>query len=917
MGTQAAVMRAPASAVKQDERAASFAGAQREPSERARAVAIASRAPSSFAAVPVFAPGEDARVCSAFPRLALQRKLAIGAVNDPLEHEADRVAEQVMRMPASATVPRASPLQLSRKCAECEEEKGKLQRKSAGQPAPQTAPPVVHEVLRSPGQPLDAATRAFFEPRFGRGFSDVCVHVGAEAAASARAVNALAYTVGHDVVFGENHYGPRSPEGKRLLAHELAHVAQQTGVPGRPGSVSPVVQRDDGGVPVQPDLHVRLQQRLQQIPPNYDEAALMLNGMSPHDIDQEVGALAHDARIEVFKAAMRTMLFWPPPQRVADAIYRADVAAARQGRIDFFHDRLSRSDWRSAAVALNGFNDSDINVMLTSPPLTTGQLAAVRDAAIKFMAGWNDHVVRPIQDLVPTRPDPALARDIGFELEPSSRPAPPPSGSPAPPPARVPWDGRTGAPGEAAARAAMQTELFAAFDAFLTFYRRATVAVLTQRRQRRVDMNAPAAAPTGAAPAPTGVVDIANQARAVLETRYATSMDAAAPSASMTAARAARTTAPGAQNIFDPYSEAERTTLRGEADLAPGVAWWLFENDTPGAAGAAGSRRFATEILADHHYSAEDPGAEQFRQDVADAYARATTLAPNNRRQLIDFRLTGWSERGSAGITLLSSFDPGANAISAELVQRWEIFRAATHESLHLRAHPAFSAAARGRDTMLEGFPEMFTVDTLNRDVLPRVRCGRLEPLRRTVEGALSPPAPNVRIITDRVSPAAYAAPRAQAERIRDGGTPPGGGAHAGVGEAAVRAAYFQGHVEYLGLAPAGQQLTALPARGALAQLRIPYNIVGLDDLAARSGVPRATIERDNPGITNNLPATAVLAGCREHWVVAGETLALIATQNGVSEADLVRANPDLFADPFSGAWLLPAEGQQILVPLR
>ena len=77
------------------------------------------------------------------------------------------------------------------------------------------------------------------------------------------------------------------------------------------------------------------------------------------------------------------------------------------------------------------------------------------------------------------------------------------------------------------------------------------------------------------------------------------------------------------------------------------------------------------------------------------------------------------------------------------------------------------------------------------------------------------------------------------------------------------------------------------------------------------------TIERDNPGITDALPATAVLTGCREHWVVAGETRALIAVQNGVSETDLVRANPDIPADPATGAWPALAAGQKILVPLH
>jgi hypothetical protein len=91
------------------------------------------------------------------------------------------------------------------------------------------------DVLRSPGQPLDSASRASMEPRFGRSFGDVRVHSDAPAAASAEAVNARAYTVGSHIAFGPGQYHPDSPAGQRLLAHELTHVAQQSAAGG--GSV--------------------------------------------------------------------------------------------------------------------------------------------------------------------------------------------------------------------------------------------------------------------------------------------------------------------------------------------------------------------------------------------------------------------------------------------------------------------------------------------------------------------------------------------------------------------------------------------------------------------------------------------------------------------------------------------------------
>jgi outer membrane protein OmpA-like peptidoglycan-associated protein len=159
----------------------------------------------------------------------LQAKLAVGPVDDPLEREADRVADQVVRMADPAPVSSSPALQLQRKCAECEEEQDQqtLQKKSAGGAEPQTAPPIVDEVLRSPGEPLDAATRAFFEPRFGEDFSAVRVHADAKGAESARAIGALGYAVDRHIVFGRGQFAPGGDEGRRLIAHELTHVMQQ------------------------------------------------------------------------------------------------------------------------------------------------------------------------------------------------------------------------------------------------------------------------------------------------------------------------------------------------------------------------------------------------------------------------------------------------------------------------------------------------------------------------------------------------------------------------------------------------------------------------------------------------------------------------------------------------------------------
>jgi hypothetical protein len=172
--------------------------------------------------------------------------LRIGDPNDAFEQEADRVAEEVISGRPSephwslSTMRMTAPLQ--RKCScgasisasgDCEacktkekEEQQTVQRKATAAASPAFAPSIVHEVLNSPGEPLDQATRDFFEPRFGQDLGNVRIHRHHRAAQSAQAVNASAYTLGEHVVLGSA-YNSSTLAGKSLLAHELAHSLQQ------------------------------------------------------------------------------------------------------------------------------------------------------------------------------------------------------------------------------------------------------------------------------------------------------------------------------------------------------------------------------------------------------------------------------------------------------------------------------------------------------------------------------------------------------------------------------------------------------------------------------------------------------------------------------------------------------------------
>lgn len=153
--------------------------------------------------------------------------LNISAPGDALELEADRTAERALQRECSC----------GGICDECKKKnKMTLRGNAQGASLPANAPPIVQDVLRGQGRPLDHRTLNFMESRFGRDFSSVRIFNDDTAARSARAVSAHAYTVGDKIVFNQGRYAPESPSGRRLLAHELAHVVQQ-------GSISPTLQR--------------------------------------------------------------------------------------------------------------------------------------------------------------------------------------------------------------------------------------------------------------------------------------------------------------------------------------------------------------------------------------------------------------------------------------------------------------------------------------------------------------------------------------------------------------------------------------------------------------------------------------------------------------------------------------------------
>jgi len=192
---------------------------------------------------------------------SIQTRLAISNPEDPYEREADIVADQIMRMQRPDVSMQPGRHRIRRLCGECEEnlhqieheetvhrqttkdeeeeklerqigEDGDGERSNANRGGSLEVRPSLEariESMRGGGQPLPEPARRFFEPRFGYDFSHVRIHTDGDAAEAARAVNAHAFTLGSDIVFGAGKYSPHSNEGALLLAHELTHTVQQTG----------------------------------------------------------------------------------------------------------------------------------------------------------------------------------------------------------------------------------------------------------------------------------------------------------------------------------------------------------------------------------------------------------------------------------------------------------------------------------------------------------------------------------------------------------------------------------------------------------------------------------------------------------------------------------------------------------------
>src|SRR5262245_22988676 len=286
----------------------------------------------------------------------IQQKLTIRQAGDIYEQEADRAADQVMRMPNPAIQRSCSACAAGGStCAKCDPEKEPLlQRKT--EPVSDSSVSVPDDFLRDlgPGEPLDSHSRTFFEPRFGHDFGDVRVHSDTRAAESALAVNALAYTSGYNIVFGAGQYRPETSVGWSLLAHELTHIVQQSRAATVPSRIESTTDR------------VRTIQRKLRVDDPQTQAKTPME--SPYIIFQDALARICD-RIVIYSADDLVMEKWPLQRpRAIEGFVRRAMDSSRVYRL-----RLGATDLGGRQVRGASWERKGDDVVLTFNPAHLGE----------------------------------------------------------------------------------------------------------------------------------------------------------------------------------------------------------------------------------------------------------------------------------------------------------------------------------------------------------------------------------------------------------------------------------------------------------------------------------------------------------------------------------------------------------------
>jgi hypothetical protein len=720
------------------------------------------------------------------------------------------------------------------------------------------------EADRGGGAPLPMAVREPLQEQLGADLGATRVHTDATADGLARSVRATAFTTGSDIFFSSGSYQPGTSAGRELIAHEAVHVVQQSG-----GVARAATTVSDPADATETEAH-RLAPLLARSAGNRAATALLATG-------QAAGAATAATPAGSATPAVQRQVGLPGHRWLRLGDTGPDV--------DELH-RLLNAAGAAPPLAGSTFDAATQQALVAfqrahgvgadgvAGPLTWGALDRLAGTAATPAPGPDQHAGA-------ARPDAAEQTAIRAELNPASAG---PGGT------VLPWDGRGTSAAAVANRAALRTEVTAALEARLLAEMPAINAAATAPRKLAM----------------TDLEGAGRQAKRVADDMFSSLATGAVLTTGQEAGRAAFAFT-GGVNLLDASDPAVRTP--DALDLAS----WMAETDTVAAqkqrdhgfdkARSAEERLFLNSQILTPFVAAHRADLERF-----DRFGFA--FAEPGPRVLTQPAVIGTATHTDA--------PPAAGVPSrAERLARWSTWETLVHEYFHTLAHPAFVEAEQGRRVMSEGFCELFTKDVLSVKV-PVAQADGDATLRAGVEGTDAGGALFPGFAADLVpdySPGSYAEYLAHAEGVRD--------ALGGRGRDAVRAAYFQGHVELIGLTPAGAQVPAAD-RSRDDLVTVPSWVQSVFALSVMTAAPEADILAANPGLaaTGPLPRQVHVPGCRQHTVVAAtersatggvadrqvESRAEIAAQNGVTEPDLNRANPNR-------NWLALRVGDQILIP--
>jgi len=804
-----------------------------------------------------------------------QTKLAVGASNDPLEQEADRVADEVLAAPTHPVVRVAIP-RIQRFTGHATSDNG-------------TAPTSVDRVLGSPGQPLDPALRQDMEQRFGHDFSRVRVHSGAAAEQSAREVSAHAYTVGHDIVFGANRFAPGTHEGQRLLAHEMTHVVQQSGAVGNRlgqgneiygvSSTRPaMLQRKGGSIG---GFFSNIGRSIASIfvdEPGYSDSTLKAylkilddTGDIEDDFDSDdkarivVRRWMAGASGFVLSREQKILLI---KEMISGATGDADEAAilnllsaSPDAELTFIFSKVSPKELRGE---IHGEERGQLESILSGWIARVGPLAP-RDAfagskAVTETQHANvEHVLNPTTVLVPSAP----------VLE----------GEAAPPPTVVDPPAMTGA----GVGGTFETELLGMLDNNVGGW-------AADFRKLRAESGQPAF------PVPSAN-RVADSAQAEAERYFSPYIRVAS------------------RGISDKYHPGgySLTTMLGDESTRPltdaarrgWMGYWMTLRSPNCYSVPCGQS-----ILDSHNYLGGRDVGELRR--VRDLY-----MATPDHVTDIDDAIHGWPAEAGTGTVFIQPYQRIPDEDSKRK-QRWELFTTLIHEFMHVLMHPNFAAAANiiggtARKILVEGFAEVMRKELWSGTgrLRSRVATAELAPLREQVEGKRYDYKDSV------VVDAGYYDQLSDAEKI-----------DTSVGHENAKLAFFLGHAELLGLGTGtrteGGSLAGVamyePTDSPNAQVVVAVAGDTYAGLRARSGAAAGGLLDDTTGVP--LRADAAIApgarvripGIRWTRAIVNDTLGSVAQQHKVTDSALAVANGFPAAEPPTTPLIA---GRMILIPIN